>query len=75
MERGELAQKQARDLLKEVSERRKGRLQKARTCLREHINGLLEAMDVPRRSDLEMLERRLEHLTAQVEALLKEREG
>ncbi len=75
VERGELAQKQARDLLKEVSERREGRLQKVRTRLREHLSGLLEAMDVPRRSDLEALERRLERLTAQVEALLKEREG
>ncbi len=75
VERGELAQKQARDLLKEVSERREGRLQKARTRLREHLSRLLEALDVPRRSDLEALERRLERLTTQVEALLKEREG
>jgi|YNPNPStandDraft_1061719.scaffolds.fasta_scaffold13488_5 poly(hydroxyalkanoate) granule-associated protein len=75
VERGELAQKQARDLLKEVSEKREGRLQKARTRLRERLGDLLEALDVPRRSDLEALERRLAHLTAQVEALLKEKEG
>ncbi|MGB9723315.1 MAG: phasin family protein [Chloroflexia bacterium] len=75
VERGELAQKQARDLLKEIGEKREGRLQKARTRLRERLGGLLEALDVPRRSDLEALEKRLERLTAQVEALLKEREG
>jgi poly(hydroxyalkanoate) granule-associated protein len=75
VERGELARGQARDLLKEVSEKQEGRMQGVRERARDHLGRALEAADVPRRSDLESLQRRLDQLTERVEALLQQKEA
>ncbi len=70
VERGELARDQGRDLLQKVREKRGGRLEKVREHLREHLDEALERLDLPRRSDLEALQTRLDRLTEQVEKLL-----
>lgn len=75
VERGELAQGQARDLLKEVSEKRQGRLHGVRRHARDQLSRALEAADIPRRSDLESLQQRLDRLTERVEALLEQKEA
>jgi len=73
VERGELAQEQARDLLREVQEKRRGRLQEARGKVQDRLAGALQAFGVPTRADLEALQQRLDRLTERVEALLRER--
>lgn len=73
VERGELAQDQARDLMKEVSARHEGRMQGVHGHMRERMERALETLDVPRRADLEALQKRLDRLTERVEALLKQK--
>jgi polyhydroxyalkanoate synthesis regulator phasin len=75
VERGELAHDQARDLLKEVSERREGRLHDMGGQVRERLSRALETLDVPRRTDLAALQQRLDKLSERVETLLKQKEG
>ncbi len=75
VERGELAHDQARDLLKEVEERRGSRLHEMGGRVRERLGRALETLDVPRRADLEALQQRLDRLTERVETLLKQKEG
>jgi len=74
VERGELAQEQARELLQEVRERREGRLQEMGEQVRERLGQALESFDVPRRADLEALQQRLDQLTERVGALLQQKE-
>jgi len=73
VERGELAQGQARELLGELREKRAGKLQEVRGKAQERLAGALEAFGVPTRSDLDALQQRLDWLTERVEALLREK--
>jgi poly(hydroxyalkanoate) granule-associated protein len=75
VERGELAQDQARDMLKEVAAKREGRLKRVGSRVRARMDRTLGALDVPRRGDLEALQQRLDHLTRQVEALLEQKKS
>ena len=72
VERGELAQDQARDLLKEISAKREGRLERVGSRVRARMDRTLSALDVPRQSDLAALQERLDRLTERVEALLEQ---
>lgn len=73
VERGELAEEQARKLLSEMRERRGGRAGKIRSHLHERLGEALQTIGVPTRADLQSLEERLDRLTERVEALLREK--
>ncbi|MGB9606822.1 MAG: phasin family protein [Chloroflexia bacterium] len=73
VERGELAEEQARKLLREVRERRGGQVGKVRSRLHSRLSEALQAVGVPTRADLEALEARLDRLTERLEALLGEK--
>jgi len=74
IERGELAQDQAQDMLKEVAAQRESRLKQAGSRVRARMERTLGALDVPRSADLEALQQRLDRLTERVEALLAQRQ-
>ena len=75
VERGELAHEEAREMLKEVSAKHGDRLKGVRGRVRERMDRTLGALDVPRRSDIESIQQRIDHLTRQVEALLEQKKG
>ncbi len=75
VERGGLAQEQAQAMLREVSQKHEGRMQKARVRVRERLAQARETLDVPSREDIAALQQRLDRLSERVEALLQERQG
>jgi polyhydroxyalkanoate synthesis regulator phasin len=68
VERGEIAEKDARKLMREVSEKRR---KTVATQLDKRLEGLLEHMDVPSKADIEELGDKIAALTAKVEQLKK----
>ena len=68
VERGEIAEKDARKLIKEVSEKRRGKVEKQ---LDKRLEGLLEHLDVPSKADIDELGAKIAALTAKVDALKK----
>lgn len=75
VERGELAQEQARAMLKEVSQKHEGRMQKARGRVQDRLARVRETLDVPSREDIANLQQRLDRLSERLEALLQQRPG
>ncbi len=75
VERGELARGEARELMKEFAAERKEKMGHVRNRVRGNVEHALEMLDLPRRSDLDALQRRIDALSARVEALLREKEG
>lgn len=70
VKRGEIAEKDARKLIKEVSEkRRKG----ATKRVDKEMGRVLDRMNMPSKSDIEMLNEKISILTAKVEELKKEK--
>jgi polyhydroxyalkanoate synthesis regulator phasin len=68
VERGEIAEKDARKLLREVSEKRRKRVE---TELDKRIETLLDHMDVPSKADIDQLGAKIETLTQKVAGLKK----
>jgi poly(hydroxyalkanoate) granule-associated protein len=75
VERGELAEEQARKLLREARERRTGHAGKIRSHLRSRLSDAFQAVGVPTRADLEALEERLDRLAERLEALLQQKQA
>ena len=73
VERGELAQGQARELLAEVSKKHDDRMKPVRGRVHERMDHVLGTLDLPRRADMEALQQRLDNLTRQVEVLLEQK--
>jgi polyhydroxyalkanoate synthesis regulator phasin len=68
VERGEIAEKDARKLIREVSEKRRKRVE---TELDKRIETLLDHMDVPSKADIDQLGTKIEALTHKVAELKK----
>ena len=68
VERGEIAERDARKLIREVSEKRR---KSAEHEIDDRIEGLLDRMNVPSKSDIEALGDKIAALTHQVEDLKK----
>jgi poly(hydroxyalkanoate) granule-associated protein len=75
VERGELARGEARELMSELSTQHHERVGRVRSRVRGNVEQALEMLDLPRRGDLDALQRRIDALNARVEALLREKEG
>ncbi|GAB4521169.1 MAG: hypothetical protein Fur0018_01370 [Anaerolineales bacterium] len=71
VERGELAEKDARKLMEEVDTRRKETAQKAEGQVEERLESILSRMNVPTKSDIQALSEKIAALTEKVEALKK----
>ena len=69
VERGEIAEKDGRKLVDDIMEKRKSRAQKAEDALETRIEGLLERMNVPTKSDIDDLSKKITLLAEKVDEL------
>ncbi|MFQ5611739.1 MAG: phasin family protein [Anaerolineae bacterium] len=71
IERGEIAEKDGRKMLKDVLERRRKQAKKAEGRVEKRLEELLGRMNVPSKADIDALEARVAELTKKVEELKK----
>jgi polyhydroxyalkanoate synthesis regulator phasin len=70
VKRGEIAEKDARKLIREVTEKRSHRAEKT---MDKQVEKLLDRMNVPSKADIEALSQKIGILTTKVEELKKEK--
>lgn len=70
VKRGEIAEKDARKLIREVTEKRS---QRAEKTMDKQVEKLLDRMNVPSKADIEALSAKISVLTTKVEELKKEK--
>lgn len=71
LERGEIAEKEARTLLDEIKSRRKEHVKKTEETLEKQLENLLSRMSVPTKTDLEDLRQRIQALSDKIDQLNK----
>ncbi len=71
VERGEIAEKDGKSLVRDMMEKRKKQTAKAEQELDERIEELLHRMNVPTKSDIEALSAKISELTTKVDELIK----
>jgi polyhydroxyalkanoate synthesis regulator phasin len=71
VERGEIAEKDGRKLVKEIMDRRKKESKKAEDEVSKHVQDTLERLNVPTKADIEALGDKIATLTKKVEDLKK----
>lgn len=71
VERGEIAEKDARKLVRELMDKRKKQAQKAESELDKRVQDLLERMNVPTKDDIEVLSEKIAGLAQKVDELKK----
>ncbi len=71
VERGEIAEKDGRKLVREVMDRRKKETEKAEDQLSKRVEDVLSRMNVPSKTDIDSLGEKVTALTQKVEELKK----
>lgn len=71
VERGEIAEKDGRKLVREVMERRKKEAQKAEDEVNKRVEEILERMKVPSKADIDALSEKITVLSKKVDELKK----
>ena len=71
VERGEIAEKDGKKLVRDVMEKRKKEAKKAEDELDKRMEDLLDRMNVPTKSDIEALSAKITALSKKVDALKK----
>lgn len=71
VEKGEIAEKDARKLIKEVVDRRKEGAKKAEAEIDKRVEEALNRMNIPTKADIEALSNKISTLTKKVEELKK----
>ena len=69
VDRGEIAEKDGRKLVDDILEKRKSRAQKAEDALETRVEGLLDRMNVPTKSDIDELSKKITLLAQKVDEL------
>lgn len=72
VERGEIADKDGRKLLREIVDRRKKNATKAEDEVTKRIENILDRMSVPSKADIDTLSEKISILTKKVEELKKQ---
>ena len=72
IERGEIAEKDGRKLIKEVMDRRKKGAEKAEDEVTKRVETVLDRMSVPSKADIDALSEKITELSKKVDALKKE---
>lgn len=72
VERGEIAEKDGKKLVREVIDKRKKDVSKAENELNKRIDEVVERMDVPTKADIDALGDQINELSDKVDALVKE---
>jgi poly(hydroxyalkanoate) granule-associated protein len=73
VERGEIAEKDGRKLVREVMDRRKKETEKVEDQMNRRVEDILDRMNVPTKADIEALSVKIAGLTKKVEDLKKEK--
>ncbi len=71
VERGEIAEKDGRKLMREVMDKRKKEASKAEDELTKRIENIMDRMSVPSKADIEALSEKISALTKKIEELKK----
>lgn len=71
VERGEIAEKDGRKLVREVMERRRKEAEKAEDEVGKRVEEVLDRMSVPTKADIEMLGEKIQQLSKKVDELKK----
>ena len=71
IERGEIAEKDGRKLLREIMDKRKKEAEKAEDEVGKRVEEILDRMNVPTKADIEALGDKIASLTKKVEELKK----
>lgn len=71
VERGEIAEKDGRKLVREVMDRRKKEAEKAEDGITKRVEEILDRMNVPTKADIESLGEKIASLSKKVEDLKK----
>jgi polyhydroxyalkanoate synthesis regulator phasin len=71
VERGEIAEKDGRKLVREVMDRRKKDAEKAEDEVSKRVEEILDRMNVPTKADIEALGDKIAHLSKKVDELKK----
>jgi poly(hydroxyalkanoate) granule-associated protein len=71
VERGEIAEKDGKKLVRDVMEKRKKEAKKAEDEMEKRVEELLDRMNVPTKSDIEALSAKITELTKKVDELKK----
>jgi len=72
VERGEIAERDGKQLVRDVMERRRKETQKAEDELEKRMEDLLDRMNVPTKSDIEALSAKITTLSKKVDELKKQ---
>lgn len=71
VERGEIAEKDGKKLVREVMDRRKKEVHKAEDEVNKRVEDVLDRMNVPTKADIDALTQKIAALTKKVEELKK----
>jgi len=71
IERGEIAEKDGKKLVKEVMDKRKGRAQKLDEQIKKDVEAVLERISIPTKADVAELSEKINVLTVKVDELKK----
>jgi poly(hydroxyalkanoate) granule-associated protein len=72
IERGEIAEKDGRSLVREIAERRSKNIKTAEEHLYQHFDHLLKKMNIPTKKDIEALNEKVVELTRKIDELKKD---
>lgn len=79
VERGEIAEKEGRQLIKDMMEKRKKKaedtVEKTESELDDRVERILQRMNIPTRKDINALSRQITTLSKKVDELKKSQEG
>jgi poly(hydroxyalkanoate) granule-associated protein len=73
VERGEIAEKDGKKLIREVMDKRKSTTKKADDELGKRVEGVLDRINVPSKADIEELSDKITALTKKIDELKKEK--
>ncbi len=71
VERGEIAEKDGRKLVKEMNEKRKTKTSSLSEEVTKNVEGVLKRMNIPSKSDVEALDEKITGLSAKIDGLKK----
>ena len=71
VERGEIAEKDGKKLVREVMDKRKGRATKVEEEISKHLESVLDRMNIPSKADVEALSQKIAALSKKIDELKK----
>jgi poly(hydroxyalkanoate) granule-associated protein len=71
VERGEIAEKDGKKLVREVMDKRTGRATKVEEEINKHLESVLDRMNIPSKADVEALSQKIAALSKKIDELKK----